>query len=77
MLKESNSEYFPPLPAQATEAECRICCDYASEEEGLLKNACGCKGSVATVHESCLIKWLKMKGIRRCEVCHTPYNFQE
>jgi hypothetical protein len=24
-----------------------------------------------------LIKWLKLKGTRKCEVCHTQYNFQE
>ena len=54
--------------------ECRICTDYETDKDMLLHNACNCKGSVASVHESCLIKWLKMKGIRRCEVCKTDYN---
>jgi E3 ubiquitin-protein ligase DOA10 len=29
------------------------------------------------VHEKCLIYWLKLKNIRKCELCKTPYIVKE
>ena len=43
----------------------------------MLKNPCACKGSLASVHEACLVKWLLTKNIRSCELCHTPFVITE
>ncbi|KAG1692271.1 E3 ubiquitin-protein ligase MARCH2 [Nymphon striatum] len=51
---------------------CRICQIYVSEEK--LVSPCHCKGSVASVHLSCLEKWLNLSNIDTCELCQ--YKFQ-
>lgn len=43
----------------------------------MLEHPCKCKGSLSFVHEDCLVKWLTQQNIRRCELCHTNFNFKE
>lgn len=42
--------------------------------EKLLRQICKCKGELNYVHESCLIKWLSLKGTLKCELCLEEYN---
>eukprot|EP00928_Gymnodinium_smaydae_P064254 TRINITY_DN47649_c0_g1_i1.p1 TRINITY_DN47649_c0_g1~~TRINITY_DN47649_c0_g1_i1.p1 ORF type:complete len:347 (-),score=37.97 TRINITY_DN47649_c0_g1_i1:126-1166(-) len=58
---------------------CRICFDGA-EAESLIK-ACGCSGTHAHVHESCLLRWRRLQQLQgklsaamRCEVCGQKYS---
>ena len=65
---------------------CRICYHgeqrYITDEnnqkvlkhEKLLRQICKCKGELNYVHESCLIKWLSLKGSLKCELCLEEYN---
>jgi hypothetical protein len=58
------------------EALCRIC--FEGADEGDLRHPCRCTGSVGSVHEHCLRRWLDTRGgiaNPRCELCHTPYLF--
>merc|ERR1712232_376811 len=51
---------------------CQIC-----HEEGGCVSVCGCKGSVAAVHLSCLESWRKTRpGSMRCELCNTAYSMR-
>lgn len=66
---EANSE------ASAT---CRICFD--GTDSGELVAPCGCSGTQAFVHESCLLRWRRMQLIQgktaaaaRCEICGCRY----
>lgn len=43
----------------------------------MLKNPCDCKGSLSSVHEACLVKWLVQKNIRSCELCLAPFIVKE
>ena len=43
----------------------------------MLKNPCYCKGSLSSVHEACLVKWLVQENIRSCELCLAPFIFKE
>ena len=59
---------------------CRICFSNDIGERGterLLEKPCACKGSLSFVHESCLVKWLLQKNIRKCELCHTNFIVNE
>lgn len=47
---------------------CRICYGEATPDEPLL-TACGCKGSVSFVHESCVHAWIDRSGSWRCNLC--------
>ena len=68
-------------------AECRICFSTespvsnsqypASYRKVMLKNPCACRGSIAYIHEACLARWLLQRNIRRCELCHHPFNVRE
>jgi len=44
------------------------------KDEPLLKEICKCKGSLSYVHESCLIKWLRTKNSKCCELCLQDYD---
>ena len=69
---------------------CRICYSHevvANEDEPdnlksqnlrrILINPCHCKGSMAYVHEFCLVKWLLTKNIRYCELCKAKFTIKE
>lgn len=58
---------------------CRICFDGA--DAGELVTPCGCTGTQAHVHESCLLRWRKLQLVQgktaaanRCEVCCHRYS---
>mmetsp|Transcript_19969 Transcript_19969/g.48903 ORF Transcript_19969/g.48903 Transcript_19969/m.48903 type:complete len:1235 (-) Transcript_19969:549-4253(-) len=56
---------------QDEQIRCRICHSSA----GVLYTPCACSGSIANVHQECLLQWLTVKNMRECEVCHTTYVF--
>jgi len=68
-------------PAADDFPECRICRDVASVGAALI-TPCGCRGSVAFVHSSCLLRWLKfshgaaLHGRPFCTVCQQPFRFR-
>ena len=47
------------------------------QNERLLEKPCACKGSLSFVHESCLVKWLLQKNIRKCELCNSSFIVNE
>jgi len=57
--------------SETEQIRCRIC----HSSSGVLYRPCACSGSIAHVHQECLLQWLSMKNIRECEVCHTTYVF--
>ncbi len=56
----------------------RRCCRICFEEDAVsdLIWPCRCKGSMREVHAHCLEQWLKMRGRKECEVCHTRFNIK-
>ncbi|CAG5045561.1 unnamed protein product [Parnassius apollo] len=50
---------------------CRICFGGASRER--LARPCGCRGTVAAVHRSCLERWLLQAATSHCELCRHHY----
>ena len=74
------------------DAECRICFSGQSESQPtcdepeylknpkldrMLTSACDCKGTMSHVHERCLLKWLKMKNSKRCDLCTAKFVIRE
>ena len=57
---------------------CRFCLEPEDINNVLLK-ACKCKGSVAYVHSSCLVKWFKLRpnpeSTLSCCLCKTEYIY--
>jgi len=55
---------------------CRIC--LSDDSQGDLVSPCECKGTIAYVHESCLLKWrtLHHTTVRQdvCQMCMTAYR---
>ena len=53
---------------------CRICLD----TEQPFVQPCKCSGSMADVHEACLLQWLDVKQSQRpvCELCKTPFRIR-
>lgn len=47
---------------------CRICLEPGGE------SLCNCKGSIALVHQKCLLEWQKVSGHHKCEICKTEYK---
>jgi hypothetical protein len=49
-------------------ATCRICS--GGEEEGpMAPPMCMCKGSIADVHLACKMRWIRISGRSRCDIC--------
>ncbi|XP_063536757.1 E3 ubiquitin-protein ligase MARCHF1-like isoform X1 [Cydia strobilella] len=55
----------------ASENICRICFGGASAER--LERPCGCRGTIAAVHRSCLERWLLQAATSYCELCRHHY----
>lgn len=56
---------------------CRICYDVARP----LVSVCDCSGTMAYVHEDCILDWIMKKisdavtvSLPSCEVCHQQYR---
>eukprot|EP00760_Papus_ankaliazontas_P008621 PhM_4_TR13898/c0_g1_i1/m.5447 len=50
--------------------QCRVC----RESSGKLMRPCRCSGSIAFVHEACLLRWVSTKQELKCELCSTPFH---
>lgn len=58
------------LPQGPASGSCRIC-----HGEGACFSVCGCSGSMAAVHLSCLEDWRQRRGFpSRCEICQASYS---
>lgn len=53
---------------------CRICHE-GGGSEGLL-SPCYCTGTLGTVHQSCLERWLSSSNTSYCELCHTEFSVE-
>lgn len=62
--KDSDSQ------SSSNEPTCRICLEATCDGGGPLITPCGCTGTAAHVHTSCLTHWLQVSGHNHCEVCH-------
>lgn len=64
---ESPGDIGPsPLPV------CRICLDTTTDAGDSLISPCGCSGTLANVHPTCLTTWLQASGATSCELCLEP-----
>eukprot|EP00471_Norrisiella_sphaerica_P006609 CAMPEP_0184490754 /NCGR_PEP_ID=MMETSP0113_2-20130426/18732_1 /TAXON_ID=91329 /ORGANISM="Norrisiella sphaerica, Strain BC52" /LENGTH=1237 /DNA_ID=CAMNT_0026874793 /DNA_START=130 /DNA_END=3843 /DNA_ORIENTATION=- len=68
---DDSSEASLDSNAEGDQVRCRIC----HSSSGVLYRPCACNGSIAHIHQDCLLQWLSMKNVRECEVCHTTYEF--
>ncbi|KPP74665.1 E3 ubiquitin-protein ligase MARCH3-like [Scleropages formosus] len=53
---------------------CRICHEGSGVEE--LLSPCDCAGTLATVHRSCVERWLAASNTSRCELCHFEFALE-
>lgn len=52
---------------------CKICLE--SDGDGLIDNYCLCKGTMGSIHLSCLERWVRVSGQRAvCPDCKSPYT---
>ncbi|UZJ56324.1 hypothetical protein CBS101457_005644 [Exobasidium rhododendri] len=58
------------------EDTCRICRS-GPEEDTPLYHPCKCSGSIAKVHQDCLIEWLQHSKKKSCELCNTELRFHK
>jgi hypothetical protein len=50
---------------------CRICFESDNSED--LIAPCNCSGTQRMVHRECQMKWIRQKGLMKCEVCQAEY----
>ena len=82
--KGSKQRYAPESSKASRESEhneehnqrvCRICFEGEEEKgETLRSNLCGCSGTMALIHKSCLDKWIDSSKILTCEICRETFN---
>ncbi|CAJ0930900.1 unnamed protein product, partial [Mesorhabditis belari] len=48
---------------------CRICLS----DDAPLITPCKCRGTIAHVHNDCLLEWVQVSGSTRCELCHGEF----
>ena len=46
---------------------------YPKNDE-LLTNVCSCRGSIGSVHKSCLQRWLAISNSTSCDLCHGSFR---
>ncbi len=46
---------------------CRICLEEDSQDN--LDKPCGCTGTLAYAHSSCIQRWINERGSLTCEIC--------
>ena len=56
---------------EAEEHLCRICFVGSDEQ---LNRVCGCKGTMAFVHRTCLENWIKTNLSQNCNICNETYT---
>lgn len=66
-----------PSGTQDEDYRCRICYDHNRP----LVSVCECSGSIAYVHEDCILDWITKKiensatvDLPTCEICHQKYR---
>ena len=60
----------PALAVSSGNLYCRICFEGEEEKgEPLLSNVCGCTGTMAHLHKTCLEKWVMESKTLTCEIC--------
>ncbi|XP_048886942.1 E3 ubiquitin-protein ligase MARCHF3 [Brienomyrus brachyistius] len=67
----------PPLAVSSGSSEelfCRICHEGRGAEQ--LLSPCECSGSLASVHRSCLERWLTASSTGRCELCRFEFALE-
>ncbi|XP_023669825.2 E3 ubiquitin-protein ligase MARCHF3 [Paramormyrops kingsleyae] len=70
---------FAPLVAVSSSSSseelfCRICHEGGGAEQ--LLSPCECSGSLASVHRSCLERWLTASSTGRCELCRFEFALE-
>lgn len=45
-----------------------------SKDDELLTNVCSCRGSIGSVHKSCLQRWLAISNSTSCDLCHGSFR---
>ena len=53
-----------------TDNLCRICYDPVVVQ----KKFCLCEGTIANIHEACLLRWLETNNLENCEICKYKIN---
>ena len=57
---------------------CRICFEGEDEKgEPLLSDLCGCSGTMAHLHKSCLTKWIAESKTLDCEICRQSFRLPQ
>ena len=51
---------------------CRICFEPVTN----IKRFCLCNGTMANIHDKCLIKWLNINQSTKCEICKYEYKLK-
>ncbi|CAJ0952052.1 unnamed protein product, partial [Mesorhabditis belari] len=58
----------------STSPVCRICFAQNDDVNTKLIRPCNCKGSVAYIHNRCLLQWVTTTNKKVCEICTYPYE---
>ena len=53
--------------------ECVVCLDDAPP---LLQNVCGCRGTIAAIHKTCLIQMIRSQHSNICKICKRAFTIQ-
>jgi len=62
---------------------CKFCLDPQEDNKALLSGVCSCKGSLAHVHDKCLVLWQcqcanqTIRDLWNCELCGTRVTWPE
>lgn len=71
-MTETQPEEAPQGEGPCATPSCRICCSGDDTDDSpLFSGVCRCRGSLATVHARCLVKWQLMRRSNQwiCELC--------
>ena len=58
------------------EEYCKICYTSSEEAGNPLMSPCLCAGSLKYVHHDCLVRWIKVAGLERCDLCKYKFNME-
>jgi len=61
--------------SEEEEEECRVCRGPAEKGRRLF-TPCLCSGSIGRVHQDCLLSWLAVSRVRKCELCSSVFRFK-
>lgn len=69
---DTNTNTIQSGAGTVSNRDCRICYEPVVQ----FKKFCLCEGSIANVHEKCLVKWLTINESNICEICKYSYNLK-